>query len=67
MTHLQPIYMPDRGKNDCDMINLEGEFDFRADLPGGEVYESLRDRAGIIGGIVTKENGSVRVVDGGIA
>jgi len=55
MTHLQPIYLPDRGKDDCDMINLEGEFDFRADRPGEEVYDSLKERAEMIGGIVTTE------------
>lgn len=54
MTHLQPILSPDRAA-EGDMIHLEGEFDFPAYRTGSEVYDSLRERAEIIGGIVTKE------------
>jgi hypothetical protein len=62
MTDLYPIYRPNYGKNDCDFIHLEGEFEFRADLPGTEVYEMLRERAEMIGGLVTKDaEGEVRV------
>lgn len=58
MTHLQPLLRLD-GAAEGDMINLEGEFDFAAYRTGVEVYESLRERAEIIGGLVTKEGDGV--------
>jgi hypothetical protein len=57
-----PLYRLNYGKNDCDFIHLEGEFEFRADLPGARIHELLRDRAEIIGGLVT---GLRRASDGG--
>jgi len=59
MTHLQPIYRPDYGKDDCDFIHLEGEFEFRADLTHDEVYETMFERAEMIGGLCRKAGDNV--------
>lgn len=47
-------YHPDWGENGT--IHLDGEMDFGAETPLEDVYESLWDRAEMIGEIVTKES-----------
>lgn len=58
MTHLKPRYVPDYYDDGTGNIHLEGEFEFPADWDGITVHSELRDRAELIGGVVTMEGGS---------